>query len=131
MSGDTFSIQPANYVLSGHLADKLQVDMGNSATIKLGDVTLLLVERPGPGSSPMMYRCVGLEPKDYKIVVVKSPAGFRAEYEPFAAGFVLSSCPGCANANLMALPYKSISRPVWPLDDMETWNEVAWAKQWN
>ena len=62
-----------------------------------GDVTILFVEHPGPGSTPMMYRCAGLEPADFKIVIVKSPAGFRAEFEPFAAGIVLSDCPGCAS----------------------------------
>jgi len=58
VSGKVISVQSAKYVLSGHLADNMQIDMGNSAIIQLGNVTLLLVERPGPGSSPMMYRCV-------------------------------------------------------------------------
>jgi len=83
--GKVASLQPARYVLCGHLGNKLPIDMGLSATVRIGDVTLLLVEHPGPGSSPMMYRCVGLEPKDFKIVIVKSPVGFRAEFEPFAA----------------------------------------------
>ena len=122
--GEVLAVQPAEYILSGHLADHLQVNMGLSATVRIGNVTLLLVERSGPGSSPTLYRCVGLEPRDYKIVVVKSPAGFRADYEPFAAGIVLSACPGCASPRLTEMPYRKISRPLWPFDDIADWRDV-------
>jgi microcystin degradation protein MlrC len=120
--------QPARYILrGGHLGDALEIDMGTSAIVRLGDVTLLLVERPGPGSTPLMYRCVGLEPKDFKIVIVKSPAGFRAEFEPFAAGIILSACPGCASPLLERLPYRRLSRPIWPLDPIDDdWRTIAW-----
>ncbi len=128
ISGEVLSLQPARYVLSGHGGDNLPIDMGDSAAVRTGDVTLLLVEKTGPGSTPMMYRCVGLEPQDFKIVVVKSPAGFRAEFEPFAAGIVLSACPGCASPRLTEMPYKKISRPIWPLDRIEDWRSVEWTK---
>ena len=127
VQGTVLSLQPARYVLSGHLADHLPVDMGQSAVVETGDVTLLLVERPGPGSSPLLHRCVGLEPKDFKIVVVKSPAGFRADYEPFAAGIVLSATPGCASPRLADLPFRRVSRPLWPLDDLADPREATWA----
>jgi len=126
VEGRVLFVRPAQYVLSGHGADALPIDMGLAAAIRIGDVTLLLVERVGPGSSPMMYRCVGLEPKDFKIVVVKSPAGFRHEFEPFAAGIVLSACPGCASPHLSQLPYRRISRPLWPLDNIQDRHAAAW-----
>ncbi len=76
----------AGYILNGHGGTNLQIDMGRAAVVQVADVTLLLVEKPGPGSTPLMYRCVGLEPKDFKIVIVKSPAGFRAEFGPLRRG---------------------------------------------
>jgi len=131
VTGQVISVQPLQYVLSGHLGQNTPVDMGASATVTTGDVTLLLVERTGPGSSPTMYRCVGLEPKDYKIVVVKSPAGFRAEYEPFAAGIILSACPGCASPRLDRMPYRNLGRPVWPLDTPTDRRNVEWVEHVN
>jgi len=131
VKGQVISLQPARYTLTGHLANNLPIDMGNSAVIRTGDVTLLLVEKRGPGSTPMMYRCVGLEPKDFKIVVVKSPAGFRAEFEPFAGGIILSACPGCASPYLEQMPYKKINRPLWPFDKFENWCNIAWPNNIN
>jgi microcystin degradation protein MlrC len=128
VSGEVLSLKPARYVLSGHGGNNLSVDMGMSATVRVGDVTLLLVEAPGPGSTPAMYRCVGLEPKDFKVVIVKSPAGFRAEYEPFAVEIILSDCPGCASPHYAGLPYRRISRPLWPLDDIADRRDVDWVK---
>jgi len=128
VTGEVRDVRPARYMLTGHGATNLSVDMGMSAAVRTGDVTLLLVERPGPGSTPLMYRCVGLEPKDHKIVIVKSPAGFRAEFEPFATKIILSDCPGCASPHYKRLPYTQINRPLCPLDPIEDRREAPWAK---
>ena len=126
IEGRVVALREARYVLSGHAADNLKIDMGRAAIVRTGDVTLLLVEKPGPGSTPLMYRCVGLEPKDFKVVVVKSPAGFRAEFGPFAAEMILTDCPGCASSHFDRLPFKQISRPLWPIDRIDDWRAVPW-----
>ena len=129
VTGTVLAIRRARYTLSGHGGDNLQVDMGMSATLKIGDITLLLVEFPGPGGTPLMYRCVDLEPTDYKIVIVKSPTGYRAEFEPLAAKIILSDSPGCASPHYERLPYRKISRPLWPLDDVDNWRAVSWIQK--
>lgn len=129
VNGTVKSIQPARYVLSGHGGQNLAVNMGISAIVDINDVTLLLVENPGPGSTPQMYRCVGLEPRDFKIVVVKSPTGFRAEFETFAADIILADCPGCASPHYAKLPYHAINRPLWPLDEIDDWRNVPWIRK--
>ncbi len=126
--GTVQALRRARYVLSGHLGDRMPIDMGNAAIVKIADVTLLLVEKTGPGSSPAMYRCVGLEPEEFKIVVVKSPAGFRAEFEPIAAEIILTACPGCANPHIAQVPYSRVDRPVWPLDDIDDRRAVPWCR---
>jgi microcystin degradation protein MlrC len=47
---------------------------------------------------------------------VKSPNGFRAEYEPIARKIVLVDTPGVSSANLHSMPYRKVPRPIYPLD---------------
>jgi microcystin degradation protein MlrC len=64
---------------------------------------------------------VGLEPQDAKIVVVKSPTLFRANYGEIAHDMILVDAPGLSNGNLRRLPFKHLTRPFFPLD--ENWTE--------
>lgn len=104
------------WVLSGHICTNLPIDMGRGAVVKSGDVTVLLCERSGPGSSPKLYESAGLDPRRFKIVVAKSPSGFRADYEPFAAEIILADCPGPAAAHWSSLRFENVHRPLFPLD---------------
>jgi microcystin degradation protein MlrC len=115
------------YLLTGHGGDNLRVDMGRAAVLKSADVTIVLTEHTGPGSSPLMYEAMGLNPSDFKIVIAKSPEGFRKDYEPFAAGILYSTAPGCSNPILTELGYNHVSRPVHPVDDMSDMADAEWA----
>jgi microcystin degradation protein MlrC len=48
--------------------------------------------------------------------VVKSPNGFRAEYEPMAKAIFIVDTPGASTANLLSVPYRRVPRPIYPLD---------------
>jgi len=74
------------------------------------------MERPCRQWDPELYRSVGLEPQDAQIVVVKSPAAFRAAYAPFAAAILIVDATGVASPNLRALPFRHVRRPLYPLD---------------
>lgn len=130
LDGQVTRLSDIAYRLSGHGGDNLDVNMGRAAVLVCGDMTLILTERTGPGSSPLLYEAVGLDPKDFKIVVVKSPEGFRREYEPFAAGILYCAAPGCSTPHLKDLNYRRVSRPFYPLDDFADASQAAWAGRW-
>ena len=90
--------------------------MGTSVVLEVGQVHILIAERPAMTVDPALYRSHGMEPKHYKIVVVKSPNGFRAEYEPIAARIFVVDTPGVSTAKLQTLPWQRVSRPIYPLD---------------
>ena len=94
--------------------------------VRSGDVQTLFVEKSGPGSSPQLYEAAGLDPRQCGIVIAKSPAGFRADYEPFCKAVFLADCPGCAMPNWSRLKFTHVTQPVWPLQDIEDPAEVAW-----
>jgi microcystin degradation protein MlrC len=90
--------------------------MGTSVVLEVGRVHILIAERSAMTVDPALYQSHGMEPKHYKIVVVKSPNGFRAEYEPIAARIFVVDTPGVSTARLRSIPWRRVSRPIYPLD---------------
>lgn len=94
----------------------IENSMGPSVVLEVGQLRILISSRPVMTVDPELYRSHGIEPRRMKIVVVKSPNGFRAEYEPIAKGIFLVDTPGVSTANLRSLPFRRVPRPIWPLD---------------
>ncbi len=126
VTGRVEAIKRATYTLTGHGGNNLPVDMGMSATVRSGNTIILFVEFPGPGGTPEMYRCTGLEPMDFGLVVVKSPAGFRADFGGFATQILIADTPGIASGVFSRFSFDHISRPLWPLDSIEDRNQASW-----
>ncbi|MBX3411312.1 MAG: M81 family metallopeptidase [Pirellulales bacterium] len=111
----------AEFVLSGHLAHKLAIDMGPSAVLRVGDVRIVVTSRSGPHFAPELFRAAGLDPLAADVLVAKSPCGFRAAYEPHARLILHTTAPGCAPPDFWKYEYRNIPRPLWPWDEMGEW----------
>ncbi len=90
--------------------------MGRAVVLEVGQVQILIAERSAMTVDPELFRSHGIDPTYCKIVVVKSPNGFRAAYEPLARQIFLVDTPGVSTANLRQLPFKRVPRPIYPLD---------------
>lgn len=128
LRGTVEKILNLTFQLEGHLGHHMPINMGKAAVVRSGDVTVLLVERSGPGSSPQVYEAAGLDPRKFKIVLAKSPAGFKADYESFAAKILLTSGPGCATASWTRLKFQRASTPTWPLREMQEISDAEWCE---
>ncbi len=115
------------YRLTGHGGHNFPVDMGRMARVRIGEVTVVLVEKTGPGSSPLLYEAAGVDPRRFKIVLAKSPEGFRNDYEPFAAAILYCAAPGCASPYLERLRFTRTTRPLYPWDGLTAPEEAGWA----
>jgi microcystin degradation protein MlrC len=90
--------------------------MGRAVVLEVGQVLILIAERSAMTVDPELFRSHGIDPVYCKIVVVKSPNGFRAAYEPIARAMFVVDTPGVSTANLVTLPFKRVPRPIYPLD---------------
>lgn len=94
----------------------ITTEMGRSVVFEVGKVQILMAERSAMTVDPELFRSHGIDPVYCKIVVVKSPNGFRAAYEPIAKSIFVVDTPGVSTANLKSLPFRRVPRPIYPLD---------------
>ncbi len=94
----------------------IETSMGPTAVVEAGQVRILIASRSAMTVDPELFRSHGIDPVYCRIVVVKSPNGFRAAYEPIAKKIFIVDTPGVSTANLKTLPWKRINRPIYPLD---------------
>jgi microcystin degradation protein MlrC len=110
------------FVISGHLARNLVIDMGRCAVLRQGNVHVIVTSRSGPHFAPELFLTAGLDAFAVSVLVAKSPCGFRAAYAPHAARIFVVRAPGCAPSDFWRYEYKDIPRPLWPWDESADWS---------
>jgi microcystin degradation protein MlrC len=95
--------------------------MGRAVVLVRGGIHLVVMERGVSQWDPQLYRSVGLEPADARMVQVKSPMAFRAAYQGLYDAAIVVSAPGAASPDLVSLPWARLPRPIYPLDPETRW----------
>jgi microcystin degradation protein MlrC len=97
------------------------VDSGRTAILEVGNVTILVTEHPGVGAiHPDVYRALGVEPADHKMIVMKTASNFQY-MRSITTSFVRVATPGPTQSDVGSLPWARIPRPMFPLDPIEAW----------
>lgn len=91
-------------------------DVGRIAVVEHGRIRVVLTAEKAPQLDESIYHRAGLWPRHARIVQVKSAGGFRAAYDPFAVDTIYLDTPGPADSDLTRLPFRRITRPLWPFD---------------
>ena len=73
------------------------------------------------GPQPSLFRKVGIEPFEAKIVALKSGTGYKVTYGQVAAAVLRADCPGAMSYNIENFDFKRVLRPIFPLDREMEW----------
>lgn len=95
------------------------VDMGRTAVFDVGPVTMLVTELRGLGGNvPEVYQANGVDPVDYRMVVLKTASNFQY-FRPLSSGLIRVDTPGPTQSDIIDLRWERMPRPVFPLDDID------------
>ena len=119
IEGRVRSLSDGRFVFRGAYNHGMLNEMGRTAVIDVGRLSIVVSEEAASGIGTEVFRSQGLEPEYRKMIVVKSANSFRSEYGPFMVKAIIVDSPGLSSSNLRALPYKRVSRPIHPLDEIE------------
>lgn len=93
-----------------------QVPLGDCAAIRIGGVSVVLIDNRTQALGLEMFRNVGIEPTEQKLLVVKSTNHFMGAYGPIAKKVIYVDSDGPLARDYAKIPYTRVNRPIWPLD---------------
>lgn len=118
VTGRVRTLSDGSYRLTGAGATGLEMHMGLTAVLAIGSIRLAIRSLPAMEWDAAMYDAVGLDPREAALVFVKSPSHFRVSFGPLAARVLVADTPGPTRANLRAVPFTRVTRPLYPLDEL-------------
>jgi microcystin degradation protein MlrC len=98
-------LSDGRFVATGPYYGGRDMDMGLSACLRIGDIRVVVGSYKAQLADQSMYRYVGIEPTEQKILVNKSSVHFRADFEPIAEKLLICAAPGAMPADTAALPW--------------------------
>ena len=102
-----------------------EIDMGQTVVFEVGPVTLLVSELRGvAGNLPDVYRAFGVEPRDFKMAVLKTASNFQY-FASISSQVIRVDTTGPGQSDVFGLPWSRIPRPVYPLDPIDDWRGAA------
>jgi microcystin degradation protein MlrC len=105
---ETFVVEKLSdgkFVAPGPYFGGRNMDMGASAALRIGDVRVVVASHKAQLADQAMYRYVGIEPTEQKILVNKSSVHFRADFEPIAEKLLICAAPGAMPTDPASLPW--------------------------
>ena len=115
------------HVTEGPIADDARagtqssVQTGPIVCLGIDNVRLVLSERVILGPQPSLFRKVGLDPFDARVVILKTGVGFKMTYGHVAKAVIRADCPGAESYNLINYRFAHGPKPMFPLDQEFDW----------
>jgi len=109
------------FVFTGTLIHKSEGRLGKTVILRDRGVHLIITEHPDSTPRPSYFTDLGLSLWKADIVVVKNLFPFRFFYLLYNRKTVNVMTPGLSNVDVFSLDYRSIPRPIYPLDKIDTW----------
>lgn len=97
-----------SFALTGPMLGGLTSDLGKVARIRIGGVRVVVSSARTQCNDQDYFRHAGIEPKDHKIIVVKSSNHYRADFQPLSDAIVEVAAPGACDMNPANLPWTKL-----------------------
>lgn len=95
------------------------VRLGRTALVEVEGLQIVINDIRQQPMHPSAFLEAGCDPWTKRLVVVKSSQHFYAGFADKAADVLYCDTPGTLGADVFERPYRKVSRPIWPLDEIE------------
>jgi microcystin degradation protein MlrC len=101
-------LSDGQFMCTGPMTGGNHTDLGPSVLIGIGGVSVIVTSRKTQAYDQALFRHLGVEPSQQKILVLKSSVHFRADFEPIAKAVLVAAAPGPVVADPAMLPFRHL-----------------------
>lgn len=102
----------------GPMFHGLMMNYGDTALLRIGGVQMIVCSNHAQPYDMGIFNHCGIDPREKKILVVKSAVHFRAHYKTIAKQILDVETPALGCMRPQMLPLAHCRRPIYPLDDL-------------
>ena len=96
------------FTCTGPMFHGFRMQLGPMAVLERDGVRVVLASKKCQAADQEMFRHVGIEPKQQRILALKSSVHFRADFEPIAREVLVVAAPGPAKADPAAFDWSRL-----------------------
>ena len=111
----TFSVETlgnGQFATTGPVSGNRKVDLGPMALLRLGGVGVAVTSKRMQALDQAPFRHLGVEPKDQKILALKSTVHFRGDFQPLAEKVLVVEAPGDHLCDTSKYPYRRLRQGI-------------------
>jgi microcystin degradation protein MlrC len=120
------TISDGRFTMVSPLGRGVKIDVGPAVGLTIEGVDVAVVCGLVQAYDHSHMRLVGFDPRDYRIIVVKSANHFRAWWSRYSHQFIDCDTPGLASNDLSTFTFQNKTRKLYPLDADAVYPEPAW-----
>jgi microcystin degradation protein MlrC len=118
VTGRVRAVTDGEITITGPMYTGLKTHLGRTAVLDLGQVQIVVTERPHEPYDLAVFEHCGIDPRRKKFIMLKSRIHYRAAFKPMASHIVECAGAGVTNADLSVYTYHKLVRPIYPLDPL-------------
>lgn len=97
------------FVCTGPMGAGNPADLGPTALVRVAEgVRVIVTSRKMQALDQALFRHVGVEPAEQKILALKSSVHFRADFQPLAEAVIVATAPGPVAADPSVFPFRRL-----------------------
>ena len=124
IQGQVLQLTDGAFTAKGPAFTGRQFDMGPTAVVSVGGISIVVASRPVMMIDPELYLSQQIEPRAQQVVGVKSSLLFRPAYEDISTSVFNLDMPGPCRGRLELVDFRHVSRPIFPLENFE-WHPLS------
>lgn len=107
----TFKVEKlgnGRFTATGPFYSGSRMQLGRMALLSVNGVRAVISSRKQQAADQSMFRHLGIEPREQRILALKSSVHFRADFQPIASEILIVAAPGSNPVDHLALPYRHL-----------------------